>query len=117
MELCLKAGENTEAEKVFRGLLHLNPENFNYYAGLQKALGLPSQSGIFASFLIVYTPMDVIEASITHTGSSLTPEQENKLHTIFTELQKLFPRANAPKRLVLDFLDGALASLRGFAFG
>lgn len=84
VELCLAAGKHEEAEKVYRELLHLNPENYNYYVGLQKAMGLVPASG----------------------SGSLSAEQVGKLQASFAELQKLFPRANAPTRIVLDFLEG-----------
>jgi len=84
VELCLKAGKQDEAEKLYRELLELNPENYNYYAGLRKAMGLVPAAG-------------------TH---SLSAEQVSKLQTTFAELQKLYPRANAPSRIALDFLEG-----------
>jgi hypothetical protein len=48
VELCLKAGKQDEAEKLYRELLDLNPENYNYYAGLRKAMGLVPAAGAFA---------------------------------------------------------------------
>jgi tetratricopeptide (TPR) repeat protein len=83
VDLCLKAGKLEEAEQVYRELLHLNPENYNYYTGLQKAMGL-SPDG----------------------SNALSAEQVSKLHVTLAEIQKLFPRASAPMRIVLDFLEG-----------
>jgi hypothetical protein len=45
----LKAGKQDEAEKLYRELLELNPENYNYYAGLRKAMGLAPAAGTHSS--------------------------------------------------------------------
>jgi len=54
VDLCLKAGKLEEAEQVYRELLHLNPENYNYYTGLQKAMGLSPDGTVFLCFLYAY---------------------------------------------------------------
>jgi len=41
-------------------------------------------------------------------SNALSAEQVSKLHVTLAEIQKLFPRASAPMRIVLDFLEGLL---------
>ncbi|KAJ6259075.1 hypothetical protein Dda_5972 [Drechslerella dactyloides] len=68
----LKLGKSELAEKGYRTLLDRNPEKRDYYAGLEKSLGI---------------------------------EGDDRLK-IYEELATQYPRADAPKRIPLDFLEG-----------
>ncbi|EWC48415.1 hypothetical protein DRE_02184 [Drechslerella stenobrocha 248] len=71
-EYNLKLGNMEPAEKAYRVLLDRNQEKRDYYAGLEKSLGV---------------------------------EGEERLK-IYEELAAQYPRADAPKRIPLDFLEG-----------
>ncbi|BBN20005.1 N-alpha-acetyltransferase 15/16, NatA auxiliary subunit [Marchantia polymorpha subsp. ruderalis] len=72
-----------EAQEVYRYLLDMNPDNYSYYDGLQKCLGL----------------------SRVENGS-YSPSQLEKLVELYTSLQRQYPKSSAAKRIPLDFLQG-----------
>lgn len=81
--LLLRLHRPAEAEKVYRGLLMLNPDNYEYFAGLQSCLGLqPGPDGGYSAGKV------------------------EKLVPLYEELRRAFPKSSAIKRLPLDFLDG-----------
>ncbi|KAL3676814.1 hypothetical protein R1sor_026762 [Riccia sorocarpa] len=73
-----------EAEEVYRYLLDMNPDNYGYYEGLQKCLGLSLQG-----------------------TDGYSPEQVDKLVELYTSLQTQYPKSSAAKRIPLDFLQGS----------
>ncbi|KAL2608858.1 hypothetical protein R1flu_027431 [Riccia fluitans] len=73
-----------EAEDVYRYLLDMNPDNYGYYEGLQKCLGLRLQG-----------------------TDGYTPEQVEKLVELYTSLRAQYPKSSAAKRIPLDFLQGS----------
>ncbi|CAH8355923.1 unnamed protein product [Eruca vesicaria subsp. sativa] len=78
--LLSKLGRPAEADKLYRVLLSMNPDNYRYYEGLQKCFGLYSESGQYSS--------DKIE----------------KLNTLYQSLSEQYTRSSAVKRIPLDFL-------------
>eukprot|EP00232_Nephroselmis_pyriformis_P011093 CAMPEP_0182873838 /NCGR_PEP_ID=MMETSP0034_2-20130328/12564_1 /TAXON_ID=156128 /ORGANISM="Nephroselmis pyriformis, Strain CCMP717" /LENGTH=757 /DNA_ID=CAMNT_0025006513 /DNA_START=71 /DNA_END=2340 /DNA_ORIENTATION=- len=77
----LKMGRNSEAEAEYRGLIDSNIENTKYHDGLRQSLGLGLEE--------------------------LTDAARTKLAALYTSYQEKFPKANAPRRIPLDFLAGA----------
>lgn len=80
--LYLKTNRLAEAEEIYRKLLDVNPDNYHYYEGLQKCLGL------------------------TPDGKVYTSEQVEKLVELYDGLRVKYPRSAAAKRIPLDFLEG-----------
>ncbi|KAL0724454.1 hypothetical protein Bca4012_039053 [Brassica carinata] len=78
--LLSKLGRPAEANKLYRALLSMNPDNYRYYEGLQKCFGLYSESGQYSS--------DKIE----------------KLNALYQSLSEQYTRSSAVKRIPLDFL-------------
>ncbi|KAF9138665.1 N-alpha-acetyltransferase 16, NatA auxiliary subunit [Mortierella sp. GBA39] len=76
----LALGRQEDAEKAYRGLVAHNPDNFAYFDGLRKSIGLGHDN--------------------------LSAEEEAKLLELFKELQKEYPRSNAAKRLPLRYATG-----------
>ncbi|KAF9913252.1 N-alpha-acetyltransferase 16, NatA auxiliary subunit [Linnemannia zychae] len=76
----LTLGREEDAEKAYRGLIAHNPDNFAYFDGLRKSVGLGHDT--------------------------LNAEEEARLLDIFKELQKEYPRSNAAKRLPLRYATG-----------
>ncbi|KAF8927828.1 N-alpha-acetyltransferase 16, NatA auxiliary subunit [Haplosporangium gracile] len=76
----LALGRQDDAEKAYRGLVAHNPDNFAYFDGLRKSIGLGHDN--------------------------LSAEEEAKLLNLFKELQKEYPRSNAAKRLPLRYATG-----------
>ncbi|KAF2607383.1 hypothetical protein F2Q68_00045293 [Brassica cretica] len=80
VSLLSKLGRPAEADKLYRVLLSMNPDNYRYYEGLQKCFGLYSESGQYSS--------DKIE----------------KLNALYQSLSEQYTRSSAVKRIPLDFL-------------
>lgn len=79
--LYLQINRSSEAEEIYQKLLEVNPDNYHYYEGLQKCLGL------------------------TPDGEVYTSEQVEKLVEVYGDLRKKYPRSAAAKRIPLDFLE------------
>ncbi|KAF9408017.1 N-alpha-acetyltransferase 15, NatA auxiliary subunit [Podila epigama] len=77
----LALGRLEEAEAGHRLLITQNPDNFAYFDGLRKSVGLGNQPS--------------------------TVEEEAKLLQLFKSLQVEHPRSNAARRLPLNFTTGA----------
>ncbi|CAL9165482.1 unnamed protein product [Musa hybrid cultivar] len=80
--IVLKLGRFEEAEKMYRFLLVMNPDNYRYFIGLQKCLGLYSDKGEYTS--------DEIE----------------RLDALYMSLRDQYSWSSAVKRIPLDFLEG-----------
>ncbi|XP_010537937.1 PREDICTED: N-alpha-acetyltransferase 15, NatA auxiliary subunit [Tarenaya hassleriana] len=80
VSLLIKLGRLEEADKLYRVLLSMNPDNYRYYEGLQKCLGLHSENGQFSS--------DEIE----------------RLNALYQSLSQQYTWSSAVKRIPLDFL-------------
>jgi tetratricopeptide (TPR) repeat protein len=85
--LYLQLNRVKEAEEAYRQLLDVNPDNYSYYEGLQKCLGLSPH------------------------GKYYSPEQVEKLVQIYDDLCQKYPRSAASKRIPLDFLEGSTFEL------
>lgn len=79
--LLLKLGRSEEAEATYQSLLAANPDNYRYYEGLQNCLGLSVESG------------------------KHSPENVNKLCSLYKSLYENYPWSSAAKRIPLDFLE------------
>ncbi|KAG0580041.1 hypothetical protein KC19_4G143400 [Ceratodon purpureus] len=80
--LYLQINHLAEAEEIYRKLLDVNPDNYHYYEGLQKCLGLAPDGKVYTS------------------------EQVQKLVEVYSDLSKKYPRSAAAKRIPLDLLEG-----------
>nr|DAD44771.1 TPA_asm: hypothetical protein HUJ06_003001 [Nelumbo nucifera] len=49
VSLLVKLGRLGEGEEIYRALLSMNPDNYRYYEGLQKCLGLYSENGQYSA--------------------------------------------------------------------
>ncbi|KAH9296041.1 hypothetical protein KI387_039629, partial [Taxus chinensis] len=78
--LLLKLGRSEDAESTYRSLLAANSDNYRYYEGLQNCLGLSQESGKYS------------------------PENVNKLSSLYMSLREQYPWSSAAKRIPLDFL-------------
>ncbi|CAN4086801.1 unnamed protein product [Withania somnifera] len=78
--LLLKLGRFEEGEKLFRVLLTMNPDNYGYYEGLQRCLGLYSENGQY------------------------TADEIDRLESLYRVLAHQYSRSSAVKRIPLDFL-------------
>ncbi|CAL9173200.1 unnamed protein product [Musa hybrid cultivar] len=80
--IVLKLGCFQEGEKIYRSLLFMNSDNYRYFIGLQKCLGLYSEKGEYTS--------DEIE----------------RLDALYKSLREQYSWSSAIKRIPLDFLEG-----------
>ncbi|OIW03837.1 hypothetical protein TanjilG_30113 [Lupinus angustifolius] len=80
VSLLVKLGRFEEGEKLYRELLSMNPDNYRYYEGLQKCVGLYSENGHFS------------------------PDEIDRLDALYTTLREQFKMSSAVKRIPLDFL-------------
>nr|XP_043623547.1 N-terminal acetyltransferase A complex auxiliary subunit NAA15-like [Erigeron canadensis] len=81
VSLLVKLNCLEEGEKLYRVLLTMNPDNYKYYEGLQKCVGLHSETGQYS------------------------PEEIDKLDTLYKSLGEQYTWSSAVKRIPLDFLD------------
>ncbi|KAH0434372.1 hypothetical protein IEQ34_026832 [Dendrobium chrysotoxum] len=77
-----KLGRVEDGEKLYRSLLLMNPDNYRYFVGLQKCLGLYSEIGQY------------------------TTEEINQLDVLYKSLAEQYSWSYAAKRIPLDFLEG-----------
>lgn len=82
VSLLVKLNRLEEAAELYTALLSLNPDNYRYYEGLQKCVGLYSEKSQYSS--------DMIE----------------RLDALYKSLQQQYTRSSAAKRIPLDFLQG-----------
>ncbi|XP_009778993.1 N-terminal acetyltransferase A complex auxiliary subunit NAA15 [Nicotiana tabacum] len=80
VSILLKLGRFEEGERLFRVLLTMNPDNYRYYEGLQRCLGLCSENGQY------------------------TADEIDRLETLYRALAQQYNRSSAVKRIPLDFL-------------
>ncbi|KAL2539245.1 tetratricopeptide repeat (TPR)-containing protein [Abeliophyllum distichum] len=82
VSLLVKLGHAEEGENLYRVLLSMNPDNYRYYEGLQRCMGLNSENCQYSSDQIV------------------------RLEALYESLSKQYSRSSAVKRIPLDFLSG-----------
>ncbi|KAJ6846813.1 N-alpha-acetyltransferase 15, NatA auxiliary subunit [Iris pallida] len=80
--ILLKLGRLEEGEKIYRALLLMNPDNYEYFRGLQKCLGLYSENGQYTS------------------------NEIDRLDSLYTTFREQYNWSSAAKRIPLDFLEG-----------
>ncbi|XP_004506868.1 N-terminal acetyltransferase A complex auxiliary subunit NAA15-like [Cicer arietinum] len=82
VSLVVKLGHLVEAESLYRALLSMNPDNYRYYEGLQKCVGLYLEDGKYS------------------------PDQIDRLVSLYETLGRQYKWSSAVKRIPLDFLQG-----------
>ncbi|KAF7843310.1 N-terminal acetyltransferase A complex auxiliary subunit NAA15 [Senna tora] len=82
VSLRVKLGHLEEGEKLYRALLSMNPDNYRYYEGLQKCVGLYSNNGHYS------------------------PDEIDRLDALYKSLEQQYKWSSAVKRIPLDFLQG-----------
>ncbi|KAH9714678.1 N-terminal acetyltransferase A complex auxiliary subunit NAA15 [Citrus sinensis] len=82
VSLLVKIGRLEEAAELYRALLSMNPDNYSYYEGLQKCLGLYRDNGNYSSGEI------------------------DELDALYKSLAQQYTWSSAVKRIPLDFLQG-----------
>ncbi|KAL2455833.1 tetratricopeptide repeat (TPR)-containing protein [Forsythia ovata] len=82
VSLLVKLGHAEEGENLYRVLLSMNPDNYRYYEGLQRCMGLNSENCQYSS------------------------DQIDRLEALYESLSKQYSRSSAVKRIPLDFLSG-----------
>ncbi|KAG1346243.1 N-terminal acetyltransferase A complex auxiliary subunit NAA15 [Cocos nucifera] len=75
-------GRLEEGEKIYRSLLFMNSDNYRYFMGLQKCLGLYSEKGQYTS------------------------DEVERLDVLYKSLKEQYNWSSAVKRIPLDFLEG-----------
>lgn len=82
VSLLVMIGRLEEAAELYRALLSMNPDNYSYYEGLQKCLGLYRDNGNYSSGEI------------------------DELDALYKSLAQQYTWSSAVKRIPLDFLQG-----------
>ncbi|CAA7403072.1 unnamed protein product [Spirodela intermedia] len=82
VSVMVKLGRLDEGEKLYRSLLFMNPDNYRYYVGLQKCLGLYSERNHYM------------------------PDEIDRLDDLYKSLRERYNWSSAVKRIPLDFLQG-----------
>ncbi|XP_047316946.1 N-terminal acetyltransferase A complex auxiliary subunit NAA15-like [Impatiens glandulifera] len=82
VSLLVKLDHREEAEKLYMTLLSMNPDNYRYYEGLQKSVGLYSEN------------------------SQYQASEVEQLESLYKSLERQYTRSSAVKRIPLDFLLG-----------
>lgn len=82
VSLLVKLDRREEGEELYRILLSMNPDNYRYYEGLQRCMGLFSENDLYSS------------------------DDINRLEALYQSLAQQYNKSSAVKRIPLDFLDG-----------
>ncbi|KAL5756260.1 hypothetical protein ACOSQ2_021006 [Xanthoceras sorbifolium] len=80
VSLLLKSGQLKEGANLYRVLLSMNPDNYRYYEGLQKCVGIYSENGKYSS------------------------DEIDQLDALYKSLGQQYTWSSAVKRIPLDFL-------------
>ncbi|GFP95471.1 N-alpha-acetyltransferase 15 nata auxiliary subunit [Phtheirospermum japonicum] len=80
VSLLEKLGRFEEGEELYKRLLSMNPDNYRYYEGLQRCMGLYKENGQYSS------------------------DDIDRLEALFASLSGQYSRSSAVKRIPLDFL-------------
>ncbi|XP_011000818.1 PREDICTED: N-alpha-acetyltransferase 16, NatA auxiliary subunit-like [Populus euphratica] len=81
VSLLVKLGRLEEGAELYKELLSINPDNYRYYEGLQKCVGLHAENGLSSSDI-------------------------DQLDTLYKSLGQQYTWSSAVKRIPLDFLQG-----------
>ncbi|KAF8393317.1 hypothetical protein HHK36_021558 [Tetracentron sinense] len=82
VSLLVKLGRLREGENIYRALLSMNPDNYRYYEGMQKCVGLYSDNGQYSS------------------------DEIDQLDALYKLLGQQYSWSSAVKRIPFDFLKG-----------
>ncbi|PKA46790.1 peptide alpha-N-acetyltransferase [Apostasia shenzhenica] len=82
VSILVRLGRLEEGEKIYRSLLFMNPDNYRYFLGLQKCLGLDSENAQYPA------------------------EKMDQLDALYKSLTEQYNWSYAAKRIPLDFLEG-----------
>ncbi|GAV89376.1 NARP1 domain-containing protein/TPR_11 domain-containing protein [Cephalotus follicularis] len=82
VSLLVKLGRLEEGSNLYRVLLSMNPDNYRYYEGLQKCMGLYLENGHYTS------------------------DEIDRLDALYKSLGQQYTWSSAVKRIPLDFLQG-----------
>ncbi|XP_002517521.2 N-terminal acetyltransferase A complex auxiliary subunit NAA15 [Ricinus communis] len=82
VSLLVKLARLEEGAELYRVLLAMNPDNYRYYEGLQKCVGLDSENGQYSA------------------------DEIDKLDSLYKSLGQQYTWSSAVKRIPLDFLQG-----------
>ncbi|EEF44685.1 NMDA receptor-regulated protein, putative [Ricinus communis] len=82
VSLLVKLARLEEGAELYRVLLAMNPDNYRYYEGLQKCVGLDSENGQYSA------------------------DEIDKLDSLYKLLGQQYTWSSAVKRIPLDFLQG-----------
>lgn len=82
-QLLLALDRSDEAEKLYRELLNVNPDNYRHHAVLRRAAGMPHDP-----------------------TAELTGQQLTRVRELYSQLQAAHPRSSAAFRIPLDFETG-----------
>ncbi|OAY36828.1 N-terminal acetyltransferase A complex auxiliary subunit NAA15 [Manihot esculenta] len=80
VSLLVKLGRLEEGAELYKVLLAMNPDNYRYYEGLQKCVGLYSENGHYSA------------------------DEIDKLDSLYKSLGQQYTWSSAVKRIPLDFL-------------
>lgn len=95
----LKLGRLQEAQKAYRALVAILPDDYNMHAGLHRAMGLPAaEEG--------EGPANGGSAAATAAPLPLDAARRAQLDATYAELQAAHPRSAACRRIPLDFASG-----------
>ncbi|KAJ6706331.1 hypothetical protein OIU79_010889 [Salix purpurea] len=81
VSLLVKLGRLEEGAELYKALLSINPDNYRYYEGLQKCVGLHAENGLSSSDI-------------------------DQLDALYKSLGQQYTWSSAVKRIPLDFLQG-----------
>ncbi|KAL3633012.1 N-alpha-acetyltransferase 16, NatA auxiliary subunit [Castilleja foliolosa] len=80
VSLLEKLGSFDKGEELYKKLLSMNPDNYKYYEGLQRCMGMHKKNGKYSS------------------------DDIDRLEALFESLSRKYSRSSAVKRIPLDFL-------------
>jgi peptide alpha-N-acetyltransferase len=107
-----KLGQKEKAEEQYRKLIELNPDNLSYYGNLMFLKGIDfGESGPGKIFKAEFS---IALLNYFHTDSTIPEDLLPKTLTIMDGFAESYPRASAPKRLILDIVNGELTGFLRF---
>ncbi|KAI9110342.1 hypothetical protein K1719_018784 [Acacia pycnantha] len=96
VSLLVKLGHLGEGEKLYRILLSMNPDNYRYYEGLQKCLGLYSDNGHYSldeiEGLDALIPLDFLQGEKFKEAADnyIRPLLTKGVPSLFSDLSPLY---------------------------
>ncbi|CAK9174650.1 unnamed protein product [Ilex paraguariensis] len=110
--LLVKLGHLEEGKKLYRILLSMNPDNYRYYEGLQKCVGIHSESGQYS-----LDEIDRLEALYISLGQQYNKSSAVKgVPSLFSDLSPLYDhpgKADILEQLILG-LQHSIKTIGGY---